>query len=85
MLQRGHEVTADSGTITPMQDRFAEMQQRMLRNYRNAGIGMIVASPVLFIVAPFGMFVGPLVGVLGILSVARAASLAGNMKKPPPV
>ncbi|MEO8705864.1 MAG: hypothetical protein ABI867_37885 [Kofleriaceae bacterium] len=58
-----------------MQDRFAEMQKRMLRNYMATGVTMIVAAPLLFFLAPAGLYIGTLVGVLGILSVVRASTL----------
>jgi hypothetical protein len=66
------------------EDRLREMQQRMLRNYRNGGIGLILVSPLLFLFMPLGagMYFGPLTLVLGILSVVRASTLASNMKSP---
>ena len=64
--------------------RLQEMQQRMVRNYMTSGIGMIVASPIVFFLAPFGLFLGTAVAVIGIITVVRAAMLSGELKKLPP-
>ena len=56
----------------------------MVRNYMTSGIGMIVASPVVFFLAPFGLFLGSAVAVIGIITVVRAGMLSSELKKPPP-
>jgi len=68
-----------------MQERLQEMEQRMLRNYMMTGIGLTVAGPVMMIL-PFTMstWIGLLLVVVGILSIARAAVLSSKMKRPPP-
>ena len=68
------------------EDRLREMQRRMLRNYRNGGIIMLVLSPLLWLFAPLGagVFLGGLTFVLGILSIVRATTLSSGMKSPLP-
>jgi hypothetical protein len=66
-----------------MQNRFAEMEKRMVRNYLTGGIGMIAASPVVFLLAPFGLFLGTGVLVIGIITVVRAATMSSKSKQPP--
>jgi len=58
-----------------MTSRLEEMERRMIRNYITLGVGMIVAAPVLWLVAPLGGIVGIGSLVLGILSVVRASTL----------
>jgi hypothetical protein len=62
------------------QSRLAEMERRMVRNMVTLGIGMLVAGPLLGFFAPFGFVIGPVVGVLGILSIVRASMLSSRSK-----
>lgn len=57
-----------------------EMQRRMLRNYMATGIGLTVAGPFLMLLS---LILGIIVLVVGILSIARAATLSGQIKRPP--
>ena len=63
------------------EQRMREMQQRMLRNYRNGGIGLIVIAPLLWAFMPLG---GPILGVLalglGIASISSAMALSRRAK-----
>jgi hypothetical protein len=61
-----------------------DMQRRMLRSYMATGIGLTVAGPVMMIL-PFGMsfWIGILLLVVGIISIARAGVLSNQMKRPP--
>jgi hypothetical protein len=60
------------------EDRLREMQLRMLRNYRNFGIGMLVMAPGLWLFAPLGAgwYLGGLTLNLGITSLLRTATLS---------
>lgn len=63
-----------------MQSRLGEMERRMVRNMVTLGIAMLVAGPLIGFFAPFGFVLGPIVGVLGILSIVRAVVLSGKSK-----
>jgi len=62
------------------QNHLKEMERRMIRNMVTLGVAMVVAGPLLGFFAPFGFLLGPIVGVLGILSIVRASMLAGRSK-----
>jgi len=67
------------------EERFREMQLRMLRNYRNAGIAMLVLSPGLWLFGPFGSgwYLGGLTFILGITSLIRSSKLSRSMPSLP--
>lgn len=64
-----------------MTDRLKEMERRMVRNYLMTGIGMVVVSPLIFLAV--SSIVGIILAVAGIISIIRAATLAGPSKAPP--
>jgi hypothetical protein len=66
------------------EQRLREMQIRMLRSYRNTGIGLLVLAPALWFFSPlgFGWWLGGLTLSIGIISVIRAGTLARNMGPP---
>ena len=52
----------------------------MVRNYLMTGIGMLVVSPLIFLAV--SSIVGIILAVAGIISIIRAATLAGPSKPP---
>ena len=61
------------------------MQRRMLRSYMATGIGLTVVGPVMMFLPFFMSFwIGLLVLVVGIISIARAGILSANVKRQPP-
>ena len=64
-----------------MSERLQQMQARNIKNLMITGVALIVAWPIAWLLVPFGIIIGAVLAVLGVMTIVRSFSLKADLER----